>query len=382
MKPIIFASRIAFISWILLSCTSCGSTSYERNQGPIYIAIVAPFSGPLSEFGWSMLRGGRMRTGEGKDQILLNGRAVKLMALDDGGNAGKAIRLAKNMRSHQSIVSVVGHLTTGCTLSAIPLYNAAQLIHISSVATGEDLQSIKSPYTFRTILSEGRQAISLADYMYRTLNGKEVVLIYEDSPLGKRLKHSFLSRGKDIGLYVKEILVKVGAFQNLSETIDRIITLRPGAIFIAGGPDFAGMIVRKWPEKVERPLIFGTYRLVSEEFIEMAGKHGKGILAAHPCVWRSDFERGRDIKDRYEKRFKYTMDWLAIQSYDAIDLLLWAINKGGMDPASIRGALQGLNSKNSSMSGLTGPIYFDPDGSLAREVTVATYTGSRWELRD
>ena len=323
-----------------------------------------------------------MRIEEGKDKTLRNGRPVKLIALDDRGKARQAIRLATNMSSHQSIVAVLGHLTTACTLSAIPVYDSAQLILISPVATGDDLESIESPYVFRTILSESQQAMSLADSIYRTIDKKEVVLICEDSPLGNRLRDSFISRSKEIGLSAKDILVGSDPFPNLTEAINKIVTSRARAIFLAGGPRLAALMVRKWPEKIDRPLLFGTYRLISEEFSEAAGRHNRRILAAHPCAWRSDFEKGRDIKDRYEKRFKYSMDWLAIQTYDAIDLLLWAIHKSGIDPGSIRDALQDLNSKNHSLSGLAGPIYFNANGSLARDVTVASYTGSGWKLRE
>ncbi len=374
--------KVIFISFILLSCTSGEGPANKGNTRPVYIAIVAPFSGPLSDFGWSMLRGGRMRIEEGKDQTLLNGRVVKILALDDRGNAKEAIRLAENLKSHQSIVAIIGHLTTGCTLSAIPVYNSAKLILITPVATGDDLEGIKSPYTFRTILSESQQARSLADYIYRTIDRKKVALIYEGSPLGNRLRNSFLLRSKEIGLSVKDISVENNPFSNLNQRINKIATLRPGAIFLAGGPRLAALIVRKWPKKIDRPLIFGTYRLISEEFTELAGKYNKGILAAHPCVWRSDFEKGREIKDRYEKKFRYIMDWPAIQTYDAVDLLLWAINKSGIDPDSLRGVLRGLNSKNRSMQGLAGPIYFNPNGMLARDVNVALYTGSGWKLRE
>ncbi len=382
MKLITLTLKFILISSILLSCTSGEEPANKSTQGPIYFAIIAPFSGPLSEFGWSMLRGGRMRIEEGKDQTLLNGREVKLIALDDRGKAGDAVRLAKNISSHQSIIAVIGHLTTVCTLSAIPTYNSAKLILISPVATGDDLESIKSPYVFRTILSESQQAMSLADYIYRSKDRKKVALIYEDSSLGNRLKNSFLSRSKEIGLYVKNILVEDNPFSNLTEAIDKIVTLKAGAIFLAGGPRLAALIVRKWPEKIDRPLIFGAYRLISEEFTELAGKHNKGILAAHPCIWRSDFEKGRDIKNRYEKKYKYSMDWLAIQTFDAVDLLMWTINKSGVDPDSIRGSLQGLNSKNKSMQGLAGPIYFNHNGTLARDVNMSLYTGSGWRLRE
>jgi ABC-type branched-subunit amino acid transport system substrate-binding protein len=129
-------------------------------------------------------------------------------------------------------------------------------------------------------------------------------------------------------------------------------------------------------------LIFGAYRLISEEFMELAGKHNKGILAAHPCIWASDFEKGNDIKNRYEKKYKYAMDWPAIQTYDAVDLLMWAINKSGTGPDYIKDALQDLNSKNKSIPGLAGPIYFNNNGTLARDVNVALCNGSGWRLRD
>ena len=371
--------KLILLSFILLSCTSGEDGANKRNTGPVYIAIVAPFSGPLSEFGWSMLRGGRMRIEEGKDKNLLNGRAVKLIALNDMGKAQQAIRLAKNMSSHQSIVAVVGHLTTVCTLSAIPFYGSAKFILISPIATGDDLEGINSSYTFRTILSESQQAMSLADYIYRTIDRKNVALIYEDSPLGNRLRNSFLLRSKKIGLSVKDISVESNPFPNLTEVINKIVKLRAGAIFLAGGPRLAALVVRKWPKKIDRPLTFGGYRLISEEFMELTGKYNKGILAAHPCVWRSNFKKRRDIKNRYEKKYKHNMDWLAIQTYDAVDLLLWAINKSGTDLDSLRVILHGLNSKNRSMKGLAGPIYFNPNGTLARDVNVALYTGSGWK---
>lgn len=382
MKLITLTLKFILLSCILLSCTLDEEGINKRNTGPVYIALVAPFSGPLSEFGWSMLRGGRMRIEEDKDQTLVNGRAVKLIALNDMGKAQQAISLAKNMSKHQSIVAVVGHLTTVCTLSAIPFYSSAKFILISPIATGDDLKDISSPYIFRTILSESQQAMSLADYIYRTIDRKNVALIYEDSPVGNRLRNSFLSRSKEIGLSVKNILVEASPFPNLTEVINKIVKLRAGAIFLAGGPRLAALIVRKWPKKIDRPLTFGGYRLISEEFIELTGKHNKGILAAHPCVWRSNFEKRRDIKDRYEKKYKYSMDWVAIQTYDAVDLLLWAIHKSGVDPESIRWVLQGLNSKDISLSGLAGPIYFNPNGTLARDVNVAIYNGSGWRLRE
>ena len=87
------------------------------------------------------------------------------------------------------------------------------------------------------------------------------------------------------------------------------------------------------------------------------------------------------MKTRYEREFKRTMDWVAVQAYDAVDLLLWAIERAGTDANSIRQVLQDLTSTN-ALPGLAGPIWFNSNGSLARGVTVAACTGSGWKVRE
>ena len=92
MKRIILASKVVLISSMLLACTAGDGISSKASQRPAHIVIVAPFSGPLSAFGWSMLRGDRMRAEEGEDQVLVSGRVVKLIALNDRGEARQAMR--------------------------------------------------------------------------------------------------------------------------------------------------------------------------------------------------------------------------------------------------------------------------------------------------
>jgi ABC-type branched-subunit amino acid transport system substrate-binding protein len=114
VKLIIFALKVV-ISCILLSCTSDKESSDKESKGSVYIALAAPLSGPLNEFGWSMVRGVRVRIGNGKNEAVCNGRSVKVMVLDDKGDAIQALRLAKNISAYHSILAVIGKLTTGCT---------------------------------------------------------------------------------------------------------------------------------------------------------------------------------------------------------------------------------------------------------------------------
>lgn len=367
--------------FFLLSRPSGHASETKGDQRPIFIAIVAPLSGPLAECGLSMLRGARLRMDEGGDQSAPPGKAVRLLALDDRGESKRAMQLAERITNHPSIVAVVGHLTTGCTLSAIPYYHAARLTTISPVATGNDLDNVKSPYLFRTILSERQQAISLARYIHGTMGKVTVALVFEASSLGTQLKNAFLPTGEELGISVKSFPMGSNPSAGLYDALHKIALLRPEVIFSAGGSRSAALILRKWPEGIDKPLIFGTYRLLSEEFKELVGDGKRGIMAAHPSIWTSDFHRGTETRARYEKTWKNRMDWLAAQAYDAVDLLLWAIRESGSNLNSLRDTLIGLDSKKHALPGLAGPIYFNRNGSLAREVTVAEYMDGRWRLR-
>jgi branched-chain amino acid transport system substrate-binding protein len=373
---------MVFVSCILVLCTSQTTYAHEQDTIKAYIALVAPLSGPLSEFGWSMLRAGRMRLDEDEDRGLRNAIGVKLLVLDDKGNAARALQLTRTVADNQSVVAVIGHLTTTCTLAALPVYNSSQLIHISPIATGEDLEHITAPFTFRTILSEGSQAMSLADYIHRNTDVKKVAVLHESTPLGNLLRDSFIRKCEDRGLSAESIGVTGNSLASVSEVTKRVLTMKAGAVFLAARPELAAAIVRELPQGIDRPLVFGTYRLVSEEFLQLSGTSSRGILAAHPCAWSSDFKRGMAVKRRYETEFKHTMDWVAIQTYDAVDLLLWAIERAGADAPSMRSTLQEIDSLTRARPGLAGPIYFNSSGSLAREVSVAVYTGSEWVLRE
>jgi branched-chain amino acid transport system substrate-binding protein len=380
MKQVI-VFLITTLSLFFLLPRSPGHPSETKgDQRPIFIAIVAPFSGPLAEYGRSMLRGARLRMDEEEDQSHPNRKEVRLIALNDRGEPTRALKLAENMAGNSSIAAVVGHLTTGCTLSAIPLYHAARLTTISPVATGNDLDSAKSPYLFRTILSEGQQATSLAGYIHGTLAAETVALLYDESTLGAQLKNAFIPAAEEIGLSVKSFSMGTNPTARLQDVLHEIALLEPEALFVSGGLRSAAQILRIWPEGIERPVILGTQRLISEQFRELIGDQQRGIMAAHPSIRASDFQRATDTKARYEKTWKYHMDWLAAQAYDAVDLLLWAIGESGSNLHSLNEVIRGLDSKKHALPGLAGPLYFSRDGSLAREVTVAEYSDGRWRL--
>src|SRR5687768_17283716 len=53
----------------------------------------------------------------------IGGRKVALVVKDDSGKAHQAIEVAQELRDDPDVVAVIGHINSGATLAAAPVYN-------------------------------------------------------------------------------------------------------------------------------------------------------------------------------------------------------------------------------------------------------------------
>ena len=101
------------------------------------------------------------------------------------------------------------------------------------------------------------------------------------------------------------------------------------------------------------------------QFLAAAGPAAEGVLlpllcepAAVPASFRLEFEN----------RYQVSPDYAAASTYDALNLLIAAIRRGGLNRAKIADALGEL----SPYQGVTGTIAWDKLGSNTRPVVLGT----------
>jgi ABC-type branched-subunit amino acid transport system substrate-binding protein len=83
----------------------------------------------------------------------------------------------------------------------------------------------------------------------------------------------------------------------------------------------------------------------------------------------------RPFAAHFAERWQKAPDFAAAFAYDAAQLTVAAVRKGGLNRARIRDALQGL----SGWQGASGPVRWDASGRNSREVRLGTITGGRLE---
>jgi ABC-type branched-subunit amino acid transport system substrate-binding protein len=84
--------------------------------------------------------------------------------------------------------------------------------------------------------------------------------------------------------------------------------------------------------------------------------------------------KGSDSFDeKFTSRFGKQPDYLAAHTYDAVNFLIAAIRKAGLNRARIHDAVRSL----SPWQGVTGKIQWDPLGSNSRLVRLGTVRNGR-----
>ena len=137
-------------SLLLLSLAACGDSG-----GPIRIGLAGPFSDPV---GAPMKRAAELAVEEINAAGGVRGRPLELVARDDFGDPDSAVAVASALVGER-VVAVIGHVYSGTTLAAAPVYNDANdpVVQISpsssspDVTTAAPTPSGSAPATWPTV---------------------------------------------------------------------------------------------------------------------------------------------------------------------------------------------------------------------------------------
>ena len=98
-------------------------------------------------------------------------RAFKfeLVAQDDGGTPEGGAAVANKLVSDPEVVAIAGHIFSGATDAAMPIYEKAGLPMMSPSATNPPLTQTGSKVFNRVVFTDAAQGKFAAEYLYNNL---------------------------------------------------------------------------------------------------------------------------------------------------------------------------------------------------------------------
>lgn len=345
---------------------------------PIRIGLAGPFS---QERGQSMRLAAELAVQEINRQGGVRGRELALVVRDDSADATTAVRVARALYDTPGLVAVIGHLNSGATIAAAPIYNRGErpVAAISPSASSPELSGA-GPYTFRVCPDDLVHGRRLAEWARNQLGAQRAAVIYENDEYGRGVRRTFVDNFTELG----GVLVAEDPYVNAIPSFEpylRRLARRGGAevLMIAGTRAGAARILATLDTVGLRPAVVAGDGVAGLE--RAGGRRAEGMYISSAYLPDQPDTRNRTFIGAYRQAHGDQLpDHRGAGAYDIVYLLARTIDEVGTDRARIRDYLAGVGTESPAFEGVTGTIAFDGSGDVPeKRVVIGIVNGTRLE---
>lgn len=295
----------------------------------IKLGVAGPHSGDLASYGIPTSKAAELVVKQINAKGGINGKQVELVVEDDVCKPEIATNTATKMVS-EGVKIVLGHICSGATKAALPIYKDAKVIVISPSATSPGLtQSGDYPNFYRTIASDDAQAAKEVDFALNKLGLKKIAVIHDKGDYGKGLAEfakKFLEEAKN-GEVVLYEGVTPGAV-DYSAVVQKIKRSGAEAVIFGGYHPEASKIITQMRKKRMKTIFISDDGVKDNTFIKVAGKYAEGVYATGPQD-NSTNPLSKEAIEAHKTAYKKDPGAFYENAYSATLAILNAVEKAG-----------------------------------------------------
>lgn len=387
-----------------------GSEPIKNVKGNFKIGVVLPLSGKFKIYGESVLHG--IECAAGVVPPCTSPLHVELVVKDSHGDPATAATAVEELVKQDQVITILGPLLSKEVEAAA---NKAQELKIPLVSLSQkDGVTDIGDYIFRVTMSADSQVQTLVDYAVKQKGYKRFGILSPRNPYGENYRAVFSDAVTKAGgqvvaekVYGEEVVNIVDATaqqqhddaQKPKSGLSTDGTYHgPGAKGTSGGAEVSAGVSAKpripTISGVEAIFIPDSYRAIANIIKYGNSNTLSGVQLLGTNRWNESglldigtpiegavfvdgfFAQSQDIGvqqfvDSFRQAYQLTPTILEAQGYDAIHLVMKAIENGGRKPASMRNTL----AKLANFKGLTGRISFGPNRDAQKHLVLLTVSG-------
>lgn len=358
---------------LLASCTNTTPVTVK-------LGVAQPLTGALGALGQDMLNGVKLAVDEiNKEGLVVNSRPVtiEIVAVDDKADAKVGVQVAQQLVD-QGVIAVIGHLNSGISIPAAPIY-AAKNIPQLAISTKTEYTKLGLPTTFRLVSSDAMQGKALGQYAVDGLQANKIAILDDGTPYGKGLVENTilaLKTKNKVAVFVASLDDKTTSFEALIPKIKE-----SGAdTIISALNDFQIIALLEQMKKAGlNDIKFLGGDLIKTDKIAKAGELTRNVTATSPVLDIKEFPNGKKFSEQYRAAFKADVAYGAHYAYDATHAIARAMRMArSIAPADITKALR----EHETYGPVAGTNRFDKTGEVTYgAVGVYGINRDQWELK-
>jgi branched-chain amino acid transport system substrate-binding protein len=299
---------------------------------------------------------------------------LEFVYVDNELKPESAVQAATRLIDQDKVLAVVGPAGSGRANPAGQVNNDSRTPMISPWATNPAV-TINRPYVFRACILDPVQATASVKFAKQTFpTVRRVAVLYNISD----------DYSKGLAEYFRNVWTTQGgtvsAFESFGEDdkefavqLTKIIASGAELLFLPAYYNHVGLIIPQaknlgWGSKP----VLGSDSWGSADLVSLSDGAVKGYYFTTHYAAAGATGSTKDFIDEYKAAYNYVPDEVAALSFDAINMILLAIQNAGLtgnlqnDRDNIRNAIASIN----GYPGITGNITFDANGDPDKEAVV------------
>ncbi len=348
----------------LIGCGQPGGGGTE-----VKIGHVGPLTGGIAHLGKDNENGARLAVEEANaKKIKIDGKEIKFVFVpeDDQADPKVGTTVAQKMVDAK-VAGVVGHLNSGTSIPASPIYSQAGIPVISGSATNPKLTEQGFKTQFRVVGRDDQQGPAIASYLATNNKPKTVAVIDDATAYGAGIADEVEKTLKAAKITVLPREKGTDKTTDWKAILTKLRGRNPDAVFYGGMDAAGGPLLKQGRELgIKAVFAFGD-GACTDEMAKLAGEAAEGLLCSQAGLPPQAADK--KFLDAYKKKFNADPILYSPFTYDAANILIAAMQKANStDPKKYLAEVAKVD-----FNGVTGKIAFDNKGDRKdAEMTIFT----------
>jgi branched-chain amino acid transport system substrate-binding protein len=351
---------------LLLALVTLATATFAAE--PIKLGEYASLTGKEAGFGQTSHHGVVLALEEINAAGGVLGRPLELAYEDNQTKPGESATVVKKLISRDKVVALIGEVSSGRSLEAAPIAQAAHIPMVAPAATNPKVTQVGN-YIFRVCFIDPFQGTVMAKFAQNDLKAKKVAILSSVSNayslgLAKFFKETFTANG---GVVAEEKNFSEGD-KDFRAQLTAVKAAGVDAVFVPGYYTESALIVRQARDLGLTVPFFGGDGWEDEQLLKIGGE------ALNGCFYSTHFsaENTDPVVAQFAARYKARWNGevpgaFSALGYDAVYVIADAIKRAGTtDGPKLRDALAATK----DFPGVSGVTTIDKDRNASKAATI------------
>jgi len=342
-----FASVRAWCTRGLVALAALAAAAAAWAQEPIRVGSFLAVTGPASFLGDPEQKTLQMQIDKINADGGVLGRKLELVAYDSAGDAEKARTFVKRLIEQDKVDVIVGGSSTGETMAAIPLAEAAGIPFISLAGSVAIVEPVKK-WVFKTPHTD-RMACDKIFVDMKARGVSKAALISGSGGFDKSMRAECLKVAGNHGITIVADETYGAADTDMTAQLTKIKGSGAQAVMNPGFGQGPAIVTRNYRQVGLTQPLYQSHGVASKEYIKLSGEAAEGVRLPAAALLVSELLPANDpqkpvvtkYRADYEAKYKSDVSTFGGHAYDGLMIYVNAVKAAGStDKAKVRDAIE------------------------------------------